>query len=202
MEPAFIDEGYIKFECHWLEQANAFTSDLSDLLAYRDRMHQRQLIGYDARHKVGFGNISERLPDGGFVISGTQTGHLFPIKAEHFTTVHRWDTAANQVWCRGPVKASSESMTHATLYDLDESTQVVIHVHHKGLWEKLLNVAPTTGESVPYGTPEMAAEIKRLYAEEDLASKGLLAMAGHEDGVIAVGPNFEVAAQRLLAALN
>ena len=82
-------------------------------------------------------------------------------------------------------------MTHQMIYQLSNEIKVVVHVHHQELWDKYKHKLPTTGEDVPYGTPEMANEIKRLYTEENLQETKCLAMAGHEEGLIAFGKNFE-----------
>ena len=46
---------------------------------------------------------------------------------------------------------------------------------------------PTTGAEVAYGTPEMAMEVRRLYQEGELPRRRLMAMAGHEEGLVAFG---------------
>lgn len=194
-----IDEGYIKFELHWEKQPNDFKFDISDLMQWRDKMHELNLIGNYPELGIGFGNISQKFEVGNeFVISGTQTGDVYPIKDEHFTSVTHYDLASNSVWCRGPLKASSESMTHAAIYEFDESIKAVIHVHHLALWEKLLNKVPTSKADVPYGTTEMGMEIKRLFDEEQLAEKRIMAMAGHDEGIITFGATLEEAASVLM----
>src|SRR5438093_1263783 len=46
---------------------------------------------------------------------------------------------------------------------------------------------PITDAGAPNGTPQMAREVQRLYRETTFSSLGVLAMGGHEDGVIAIG---------------
>jgi hypothetical protein len=67
-----IDEGYTKYECDW-ELAPALPAEtIEELNAWRNRLHDRGLIGYYPEHGVGFGNVSIREGDGDvFVISGT-----------------------------------------------------------------------------------------------------------------------------------
>lgn len=194
-----IDEGYIKFELNWKQQPNDFKFDIKNLMSWRDRMHELNLIGNYPELGIGFGNISQKFEAGNeFVISGTQTGDIYPIEVKHFTTVTDYNLAANAVWCRGPLKASSESMTHAAIYEFDDQILAVIHVHHLGLWKELLGKVPTSKADVPYGTPEMAMEIKRLFDEELLAEKRIMAMAGHDEGIITFGATLEEAAEVLM----
>ena len=56
---------------------------------------------------------------------------------------------------------------------------------------------PTTAASVPYGTPAMAYEMRRLLNHADLMQTRILIMAGHEEGVLVFGPTLEAAAQVL-----
>jgi ribulose-5-phosphate 4-epimerase/fuculose-1-phosphate aldolase len=198
-----IDEGYIKFELYWEQKANDFKFDISKLMHWRDHMHKLHLIGNYPDLGIGFGNISQKLGStGAFVISGTQTGDVFPIKEEHFTTVTKYDLEANSVWCKGPIKASSESMTHAAIYEYNNAIRAVIHVHHLNLWKELLNKVPTSQKNVPYGTPEMAMEIHRLFKEEQLSKKQIMAMAGHDEGIITFGETLEEAAEVLMKYYN
>ncbi|OGW72551.1 MAG: hypothetical protein A2Y02_02480 [Omnitrophica bacterium GWA2_52_12] len=199
--PGARDEGVIKFECRWQEAPPLALADLSELIPVRNELFTRGLIGVYP-DGVGYGNLSiRRTPAPGFIISGTQTGHLAKIGAEHFTLVSDCDIPANRLECRGPLKASSESLTHAMLYETFPEVCAVIHVHSPALWKKLLNRVPTTSAAVPYGTPQMAWEIKRLAAESSLAKKGILVMAGHEDGVITMGKDLADARQVLRSYL-
>ncbi len=73
------------------------------------------------------------------------------------------------------------------VYELDLNVQAVIHIHHKNLWLQLTGIVPTTGKKIPYGTPEMAREVKRLYQSTDLKHQKIFVMAGHEEGIISFG---------------
>jgi class II aldolase/adducin N-terminal domain-containing protein len=187
-----IDEGYIKFHCHW-EKATALQKDLSELISWRNKLFQMGLIGHYHDINVGFGNISQKMEGKQFIISGTQTGHIEYIQAEHFTTVTDYNISTNEVWCKGPVKASSEFMTHAMIYDNDPLAEGVIHIHSKALWKQLINKASTTKKEVPYGTPEMANEITRLFNETEVKNQKIIVMAGHEEGILSFGTCLEEA---------
>jgi L-ribulose-5-phosphate 4-epimerase len=195
-----IDEGYIKFRSHWEKTGPLPLAGLEALIRWRKPLHDAGLIGHYDEPGVGYGNLSTRTADGGlFLISGTQTGHITSIGPAHFALVTDYDIERNTICCRGPVEASSESMTHAAIYELDRSIRAVVHVHSKELWVGLAASLPATGADIAYGTPQMASEFHRLYRDTDFASVGVARMAGHQDGLISIGRSVRVAAERILA---
>lgn len=196
-----MDEGYIKFKVNWERGDAPQDPGLSGLIHWRDRMFDLGLIGFDQIHQVGFGNISIRVNERAkFIISGTQTGHIARLGAKQFTTVVDYSIENNELTCCGPVKASSESLTHAAIYEVDSSIGAVIHIHHDKQWEKWLGNVPTTNEHVSYGTPEMAQEIKRLFDDYGPSNMDLIAMAGHQGGLISFGETLDQAAKPFLKA--
>ena len=198
-----IDEGYIKFACEWVEAAPPRAAEIAELIKWRNRLYVAGLVGHDAVHDVGFGNLSLRCPGSReFVISGTQTGHVEVAHAGHFTQVVDYDIAANRVVCRGPLCASSESLTHAAIYELDPEFLAVVHVHSRRLWQELAGEVPTTDAVVAYGTPAMASEFGRLYRETDWANARLAVMGGHADGLVSVGASMGEAAASILTAME
>lgn len=195
-----IDEGYIKFECVWTEDTAIPDEEIADLIEWRNRLCRAGLIGHDAGLDVGFGNISQREPGArGFVISATQTGHVPVATGHEFTRVVDYDIAANRVACRGPRQASSESLTHAAIYELDSAYLAVVHVHSRDLWRSLAGEVPTTGAGIAYGTAAMAGEFLRLYRDDDLREARIAVMGGHEEGLISIGTTVNEAAERLLS---
>jgi hypothetical protein len=147
---------------------------------------------------IGYGNISRRWDATRFAISGTATGGIDEIGPEHFTLVTGFDPEANTLDCLGPVRASAESMTHGAIYRSAPDMNVVIHIHHLDFWERLLYRVPTTDTAVEYGTPAMAGEIERLFAEEGAETAQIICMAGHREGIISFGESAEEAGQTLL----
>lgn len=198
-----IDEGYIKFESEWIKAGPLPEDAIAEINKWRQRLYEAGLIGYYKDLGVGFGNISIRYGEPGqFLISGTQTGHLPLLDTRHYVLVTKHDVASNHVTCHGPIEASSESLTHATLYDLDATIQAVVHVHSKSLWARLMHHIPTTSADVSYGTPEMAHEFTRLYRDTNFAQSGIAVMAGHDEGIISIGRSVQEAAERILAVAN
>ena len=102
-----------------------------------------------------------------------------------------YDFARNWLRYEGAAIPSSESLTHAAIYESDTSTSAVIHYHDSDLWATLLDRAPTTSKSVAYGTPEMAYEIMRLFKVSDVRSRKIFVMAGHAGGIVTFGENLE-----------
>jgi ribulose-5-phosphate 4-epimerase/fuculose-1-phosphate aldolase len=191
-----VDEGVIKYHCQWQLGLAPEVSQIEELIHWRDALWQAGQIG-TYPDGIGYGNISLRLSLDSFAVSGTQTGHLARTRPGHYTRVDGWDVDRNTLHCTGPVKASSESLTHAALYDYAEEIQAIIHVHNSTLWQRYQYQLPTTTAGVPYGTPAMAYEMWRLMDEADLLRQRILVMAGHQDGILVFGPTLQSAAQVL-----
>ena len=116
--------------------------------------------------------------------------------------VSRYDYAKNAVVSQGPVRPSSESMTHGAIYDLAPQIRFVLHAHTPTIWTRARALRiPTTDPGVPYGTPEMAREMHRLFRSTTLPELRILAMGGHEDGIIVFGKTAEDAGQVMLTYL-
>lgn len=194
-----FDEGVIKFNCEWTKGPPLDDTAISELNEWRRPLFDAGLIGQYPDTGIGFGNISMRSDsDALFIISGTQTGHLADLTGSHYAEVNDYDIHNNWISCRGPVKASSESLTHAAIYELHASIHAVVHVHSDTLWRQLRDRVPTTNSSVPYGTPEMAKEFEHLYRDTDFASREIAVMGGHDGGLISIGRDVASAAGRLL----
>jgi len=193
------DDGYIKFDIDWTEAPPPAHESLVELEAARQLMVRHGLIGHDPEQNVDYGNLSIRgtMPTQ-MIITGTQTGHLPCLSAEHYALVTDCDIAANRVSCRGRIKASSETLTHAAIYALSADIQAVIHGHDVELWSRLLDKVPSTASDVAYGTPEMAREFQRLYAETDLPERKVAVMGGHRGGLISFGASVAEAEHHLL----
>lgn len=197
-----MDEGVVKYRCDWKEADPVAAGDIADLMEWRERLHSWGLIAV-YENGIGFGNVSVRIGNScQFAISGTQTAHLPQLGPESYCTVTDFNLEQNFLCCRGPVPASSESLTHAALYLHRDDVGGIIHVHNPQLWHKLLFKIPTTRKTIPYGTPQMALEMFRLFDEENLADRKILAMAGHEDGIICFGTTLDEAGKVLSAAIG
>ena len=192
-----MDEGYIKFRLEWTQRAIHYPEALAALNAVRSRCVSRGWIGLYP-DGIGFGNISMRVPEG-FLISGTQTGHVANLSTEQVALVTQFDLDRNTCWCTGLIKASSESMTHAALYASQPGIRAVIHIHHRAFWEQNRGVRPTTPSSAAYGTSAMAQAIAHCAQEQVMP---VIIMAGHEEGVLAYGTSLEAAEQVLVDCMQ
>lgn len=182
------DEGYIKFNRVWNQSGGMIPHDLFDEInSVRKKLFKLGFIGVYP-DGISYGNVSIRKRnDNHFYITGTSTGYIENLSREHYTKVTFFDINTNSCFCNGPVQASSESMTHGMFYEMDPAVHGIIHIHNRALWEKLLNKVPTTPVTATFGSVEMAAEVQRLYKYSDLKEKKILAMAGHEEGIICFG---------------
>ncbi len=196
------EKGYVQFLCDW-EQAPAPEAPMLDeLRACRDRLHRLKLVGVYP-DGIGYGNLSCRLkPGDSFVITGTSTGKLTSLGPEHLTEVVEHDAARNWLRCRGPVQASSESLSHAAVYGSDPAIRAIIHVHHLGLWQRLYDRIPTTDPQAEAGTPAMAQAIEALFRAGRMRESGLFVMGGHREGLVAFGRTVTEAEARLLSELE
>jgi len=197
-------EGVIKYQLDFNEASPLEEEQVREINAWRRIFYLLGLIGQDpARYGgYGFGNVSCRLKRDRktFVISGTQTASLPELTPEHYAMVMSCDPLRNHIMAEGPIKPSSEALTHCAIYQFDSSINYVFHVHSPDIWQHAVSMAiPTTAKNVSYGTPEMASEIERLLASSDTRQKRIIAMGGHEDGIVAFAATAEEAGQILVS---
>ena len=194
------EEGVIKFKCNWIKQAPLDFALIKDLNKWRDKLYAAKFIGKN-KDGIGYGNMSIRYKQNNFIITGSSTGKLPKLTAEHYTVVTEYDLDKNTLTAVGPVIASSESLTHAVIYEHQKDVNAVIHVHHPTLWKKLLEILPSTSKDVEYGTPAMAREILRLFEESNLAEEKIFAMGGHEEGIVSFGKDPNEAGEKIFEML-
>lgn len=195
-------EGVIQFKLSHRAGEAVHYAELDALSYWHERLHALHLIGQDpARYDgLAYGNMSHRLNNNTFIISGTQTGGMSTPGAAHYAHVDNCDIANNQVRSHGPIRPSSECMSHAAIYAARADTMAIIHVHSPAIWQhhKLLGLANTPAD-VGYGTPEMAQAIAHSLKQFQHTDHGCIAMLGHEDGIICFARNMDRAGQQLLA---
>lgn len=208
------DEGVIKFRAEHEQvalSARQHGALACQLVAWREIMAKLHLVGQDPGlyGGAGYGNVSGRVgpPSNGrgaraMLITGSQTGGLAAPGLDDFCLVDRYDYQRNWVRSRGLIAPSSETMTHGSIYDLSPHIRFVFHGHGAVIWRQAARLGiPTSDPSVPYGTPEMAAEVQRLYRTSALSESRILAMGGHEDGIIVFGHTAADAGQTLMRFL-
>ena len=192
-------EGYIKFNCVWENKDISFLDDeFLYLNGWRNHFFRLNLIGAYP-NGIGYGNISIRYQKtNSFIISGSSTGHISSLSRQDYSLVSGYDFKKNVLFCTGKVKASSESLSHAAIYESGTNINAVIHIHHQKLYTKLKGRIDTTNDEVEYGTSEMAEEIKRIISKYKHIHRGIIAMGGHKAGLLAYGASLDIAGCLLL----
>lgn len=200
-----MDEGVIKFQLEFSPGPALSRASLGELIAWQKIMQGLGLLGRDPIRYGGlaFGNLSLRLAGNGFAISASQTADSPLPSAMDYCQVTGWDCSTNRVIAQGPARPSSESLTHAALYDADPLIRCIIHAHTPKIWQRRaeLGLSSTAGH-VAYGTPEMAIEMDRLYREQGFHGHGVLAMGGHQDGVVSFGRDTDEAGWEMVRLLR
>ena len=89
----------------------------------------------------------------------------------------------NTLISSGPTPPSSESLTHAMIYEMCPSVHYVFHVHCPFIWNQYESLGlPQTDPKYAYGTQGMAWAIKEKIETHGLVQFGILSMGGHTDG--------------------
>lgn len=187
-----IHEGVIKFDLTFRSGPPPAAVMLVELEAWRRIFRRLGLLGQDpARYDgLGFGNLSRRAmadaAEDAFIISGTQTGGLERLGPADYVAVTACDPLHNRVEAIGSIHPSSEALSHGVLYQIDPRIGWVMHLHSPEIFVAHTRLhLPVTDPDAPYGSPAMAAEIRRLCPSAGWP--GLLVMGGHEDGILAFG---------------
>lgn len=185
-----MDEGYIKFNPVWEKMSIVVPDNTIGLLNFvRSKLMVMNMIG-QIPNGPGFGNISLKEPSGLLIITGTNTGSFKTLSSEHLSIIEHFDVEQNTVWCIGVTCASSETMSHAVIYQNRLDVKAVIHIHHEELWLKMKGKFVTTSEAIPYGTPQLAKEIAAI-AKSGSTLPGTIVLGGHKDGVLFYGRSLE-----------
>ncbi len=196
-------EGVIKFTLAYQTLSHPINSPvLAELSVWRDYSRSLQLLGQDPEryHGLGYGNISARETGAAFVISASQTSGLKTSDDSVFARVQSADLVRNHVASEGMLPPSSESMSHAAIYQCLPEVNWVLHSHCPEIWTRADALAlPATAEHIPYGTPDMAMAVQTLV--RSMPSQGVFVMKGHQDGVVSYGHTAEQAVTLMVSCL-
>lgn len=195
--------GFVKFNCHWTQSGPVISDEQFEIInSWREILYNMDLIG-SYENGVSFGNISMRLgKTHQFIITGSSTGEIPELEPGHYVKVNSANIADNAVQCLGPLKASSESLTHAAIYLSDPGVNAVVHVHSLDLWHELIHKVPTTNPGMDYGTSDLANDILRLFKDSDVYEKRIIVMAGDRAGILTFGNDMDEAVNVLLEYLR
>lgn len=204
-----IDDGVIKFSfSEFIKTEKLPENEYINLEVQRKKLFALNLIGEYLPEKIGFGNISikkdylnfKKTDFPQFLISGTQTGGDANLDGGGYTRVIDCDLEKQSVACHGPIKASSESLTHGAIYLACPKVTAIVHVHHTELWNKMLTKDyDRTSADTPYGTTEMANEVLKIAEGK---KSGTLIMEGHQDGIIFFSDTIEDATSMAIETLK
>ena len=187
------ETGSVKFKCEQVPIELSRFAGFAELNRYRRKLLALGMIGVDASG-VGFGNLSIRNgATSRFYITGSATGGISELTPTNYAKVVAYDFAKNWLQCEGSAVASSESLTHAAVYESDPTARAVIHCHDIKLWGALLDKAPTTPNRVEYGTSEMAYAVRRLFEATDVEKRKIFVMAAHDGGLVTFGKDLQEA---------
>jgi ribulose-5-phosphate 4-epimerase/fuculose-1-phosphate aldolase len=198
-------EGVIKFHVEHETAVSCGEADILELEKWRDQLRSLGLVGQDISKYggFGFGNLSKRMRDGTYLITASQTGHLNHLAPGQYARIIRFNPAENLVWSQGLCHPSSETMTHLAIYGLNPEVQFVFHAHCREIWTACDELEiPVTNPAIEFGTPEMFYEVQALLKSHGHWQKGILAMGGHADGILAWGETADKAGLNLLSRLS
>jgi hypothetical protein len=194
-------DGVIKYNIEFKPSTPLQTVQFKAIEKLRQRLFSLKLIG--VKDGIGYGNISEKTDKNAFVITGTQTGHLKDLNANHYALIEEYNNKEFYLKSSGAIKPSSEALTHGTIYNLDDKIKAVIHIHSKPIWKFMLesNYYLKT-KDVEYGSIEMIEEVNRIFLTTPPLENPKFVMTGHEDGVIVFGESLKEAELNLFDILG
>jgi len=184
-------DGVIKYSIEHQREDTPLFSGYEQLEALRTRLFTLGLIG--EKDGIGYGNLSMRNDNSkSFFITATQTGRKQILSREYYTYISDYKFSTFKVISQGTHKPSSEALSHAMIYAIDDRITTVIHIHSLALW-KFMQIKNTLATTAEYGTAEMVEEIAGLYTNLDPMINNAFVMKGHEEGIITFGRNMEEA---------
>ena len=160
----------------------------TELSAWRSILFTLDLLGQQTDKYGGYayGNLSVAQDDG-FAITASQTSGAPELIESHIVAVREANLQRFWVEAEGSEPPSSESITHAMIYQADPRVRYVFHIHSTEIWQARAELnLPETPKSTPYGSPQMA-EAVRLLLHHNQSRPLVFATAGHEDGIFALG---------------
>ena len=206
--PQTFDDGYIKFHCEhtnavWNSSSLPLPEHTYNLIKkidiFRTKIYDQKLIGM-YENGIGYGNLSHRLEDN-FVITASATGGARELGIDGYTLVNAVFIEKNTVHCLGSLPASSETMTHAAIYQSAPKVQCILHIHNQIIFDTMIKMkCLSTAKNIPYGTIDMALALKQLATNNPL--EACIVMQGHNEGVIIYGTSIEHVESQLIFLCN
>lgn len=206
-KPSDAAEGTIRF-AYGLEPpdgAIADTATLHALRGWRAVFKRLGLLGQDPERYggLGFGNLSsrDRARSGAFLVTASQTAAAPELTDDDLVHVTHSDPARFWVDAKGHQPPSSETLTHAMIYQADPAIGWVFHAHSPDIWQRAGELSlPATPADVAYGSAAMAAAVAEVLAGHHVRPITFVTL-GHQDGVFACGAGVEETGGALLSVL-
>ena len=111
-----MTEGYVTFRCNWDKRAISIDESRYSILEQsRKKLYDLNLIGMYP-DGIGFGNISVKVEENSFIITGSATGQFPSLDISHYALVTSFDINGNTISCSGLTKASAESLTLSLIH--------------------------------------------------------------------------------------
>ncbi len=196
-----MNEGYIKFDYKFIDSLSPTYEIIEDVNGLRTALWDRGLLGI-LPDGISFGNISKRVSESTFVISGSNTGKYRILSPDHYVYVNESDISSNLVVCSGKIPPSSESLTHLAVYCALPSVRFVVHFHNSKLWSKFLNIFPSTSPKAKYGTVELANELRSLCKTLNPQIDNIVILGGHKEGIVAFAENIGSLRKQIFSLLD
>jgi hypothetical protein len=194
-------EGYVKYSASHTMKPAAVPPLWQELNDVRTKLHDLNLVGVHD-DGIGFGNVSIRLSGNEFLISGTATGASRELTSNGYCTVTSLDIAGNNIVSSGPIRASSESMTHGSIYQSCPEANCVIHIHSRKIFDGMIrDRCLSTPREAEYGTPEIALAIAECVKRSGKTEADIV-LAGHDEGVISYALSIKAAFNLVLNLYN
>jgi hypothetical protein len=195
----------LRFRCDLEPGPVGCESDISDLERWRGKLRSQGWLGQkpDRYGGLGFGNVSRKLDDEAVLISGSQTGYLDELTLSQYVSILNYDPDTNCIRCRGRIQPSSETFTHLAIYESDSTARFVFHTHSPEIWRarSILDL-PTTHPKFECGTVGLFHAVIELLNDRRMCRKGILAIGGHEDGIMSWGTTADEAGCVLMDLLK
>jgi L-ribulose-5-phosphate 4-epimerase len=200
-------EGTIQFAYSLNAPADAVADPhtVDTLRGWRTVLRRLGLLGQDpARYDgLGFGNLSARdadCPDE-FVVTASQTSGAEILDDDGLVRIIHSDLERFWVDALGRQPPSSETLTHAMIYQADTSVNWVFHAHSPEIWRQTRALGlPATPEHVAYGSTAMVRAVADLLGRHSTRPLAFTTL-GHQDGVFACGASAAQAGTTLAALL-
>jgi ribulose-5-phosphate 4-epimerase/fuculose-1-phosphate aldolase len=201
------EEGTIRFAYALDAPADRIADPLTvDMLrGWRRVLKRLGLLGQvaDRYAGLGFGNLSARDParPNEFVVTASQTSGVEVLDDDGLVRIVRADLARFWVDALGRQPPSSETLTHAMIYQADARVNWVFHGHAPEIWRQTQALGlPATPEHVSYGSTAMVQAVGEILARHPSRPLAFTTL-GHEDGVFACGASADATGSVLTALL-